>query len=433
VVFEPPFFVLMKKPGDMHSDLFKDKAAYWADRFQYCCFLDSNGYADQYGRYDYLIAAGARKSIQTSEKGAFKQLKQFQEEHCSWMFGYLGYNLKNQLEDLKSENQDHLSFPDLFFFVPEYLIAGTAKGPEVLLGNKLILEEIEAIDLPFVTQIKPELLIRQRIEKERYLRQVEHIQTHIHRGDVYEVTFCQEFFAENAVIDPLRTFSALNARSPAPFAGYLKIKDQYILCASPERFLCRRGSRITAQPIKGTAARDPDLEADLDCKRALRNDLKEQTENVMIVDLLRNDLTKIAAAGTVEVTELFGVYSFAQVHQMISTIECTLKEGLHAIDAISHCFPMGSMTGAPKIRAMELIELVESSKRGAYSGAMGYFDPNGDFDLNVVIRSILYNASSRHLSFPVGGAITYASEPLKEYEECLLKASAILETIKGSR
>jgi para-aminobenzoate synthetase component 1 len=431
VVFDRPFLFLTKKPGIMYSDLFKEKAALWADQFEYCCFLDSNGYVDQYGHFDYLIAAGASQIIQSPDSGAFQQLKQFQDEHHSWMFGYLGYDLKNQLEDLKSENPDHLSFPELFFFIPEYLIAGTALGPKVLLGNKSILEKIELMNPDLSTRTRPGITMEQRIHKADYIRQVEDIRAYIHRGDVYEVTFCQEFFTENASIDPLKTFKALNQRSPAPFAGYLKIKDQYILSASPERFLCRRGNRLTAQPIKGTAARGINQEEDLKRKKALRNDLKEQTENVMIVDLVRNDLTKAAAAGTVEVTELFGIYSFAQVHQMISTIECGLKDGLHAIDAISLCFPMGSMTGAPKIRAMELIELTESSKRGAYSGAMGYFDPKGNFDLNVIIRSMLYDAASKYLSFHVGGAITYSSEPEKEYEECLLKASAILETIKG--
>jgi para-aminobenzoate synthetase component 1 len=415
----------------MYSNLFKEKAACWADKFEYCCFLDSNGYADRHGRYEYLIAAGASQIIQNAGPAAFEKLRHFHDVHLSWMFGYLGYDLKNQLEDLRSDNPDHLSFPDLFFFIPEYLIAGTAMGPVVLLGDKHILEEIDSIDLALSSRTQSGLSIRQRISKEDYIRKVEGIQDHIQRGDVYELTFCQEFYAENAKIDPLRTFQELNLRSPAPFAGYLKIKDQYILSASPERFLCRRENRLISQPIKGTAARGINPDEDLRRKQTLKNDLKEQTENVMIVDLVRNDLTKAARPGTVEVTELFGVYSFAQVHQMISTIECELKSDLHFIDAIGSCFPMGSMTGAPKLRAMELIELSESSKRGAYSGAMGYFDPNGDFDLSVVIRSILYNAARSYLSFQVGGAITYASEPEKEYEECLLKASAILETIKG--
>lgn len=410
--------------------LFKQKALTWASSFDVCCVLDSNGYTDQYQKFDLLIAAGARQQLYASTGRAFNSLKKFYEQHQNWMFGLLGYDLKNELENLHSENPDALNFPDLFFFVPEYLIAIKDHQPEVLLGNPEILEQILRQELQ-PSKASFERKIESRMSKQIYLKKIEELQRHIQLGNIYEVTFCQEFFAAHAAIDPVAVYEKLIKISPTPFAGFFKIGEQYILSASPERFLSKKGQTLVSQPIKGTARRSSNPEADQRIRDLLKEDLKEQTENVMIVDLVRNDLTKSAVAGTVKVEELFGVYSFPQVHQMISTITCTLDPGLHFIDAIRNTFPMGSMTGAPKIRAMELIEQQEDCKRGAYSGSIGYISPDGDFDFNVIIRSILYQAKKQYLSFQVGGAITYSSVPEKEYEECMLKASAIIETLKG--
>jgi len=221
----------------------------------------------------------------------------------------------------------------------------------------------------------------------------------------------------------------LNKLSPTPFANYFKINDHYIISATPERFLSRRGRKLISQPIKGTSSRNSDFIKDTEQKEALYSNEKERAENVMIVDLVRNDLTKSAKQGTVRVEELFGVYSFKQVHQMISTVVCDLDENLSNAKIISNTFPMGSMTGAPKISAMQLAEKYESSKRGVYSGAVGYFAPNADFDFNVVIRTLLYNAKNKYLSFHVGSAITLDSDPEGEYEECLLKGKAIIDVL----
>lgn len=415
----------------MHSDSFKERAIRWANQFDYCCVLDSNGYTDKYSRFDYLIAAGSMQVIETSAGNALDKLKGIYEEYKTWMFGYLGYDLKNELESLHSTNKDSLNFPDLFFFIPEYVIGVNNNGTEVLLGSQSVLAEMLAFEHIPDPHEKPDFEIEAMVSKSAYISNVQTIQEHIHRGDIYELTYCQEFFAQHAVIDPLQTYLRLNALSPMPFSGYLKFNDKYILCASPERYLCKHGDRLISQPIKGTAARGKTPSEDQANRLKLFQDLKEQTENVMIVDLVRNDLTRTAVPGTVQVTELFGIHSFPQVHQMISTIECELAQDAHFIDAIKNSFPMGSMTGAPKIKAMELIERYESSKRGVYSGAMGYFRPEGDFDLNVIIRSIIYEAQLENLSFQVGSAITYASDAEKEFQECLLKASAIIETIKG--
>ena len=411
---------------------FKHKALQWADGFEYCCVLDSNSYPDPYGKYDLLIAAGAMQVLQNTPERAFDELKSFYNDNPGWLFGILGYDLKNGIEALQSGNPDHLEFPQLCFFKPEYLIISENGLLRVEIGGDSLLTEIDSRDIQVGKQTLPvEISTQARIQKQAYLDKIQELKRHITRGDIYEITFCQEFFAEQAQINPAKTYNKLNANSPTPFSGYLKLKDKYLLCASPERFLRKQGRQLISQPIKGTAKRSKDAVEDAGIKAQLAADLKEQTENVMIVDLVRNDLTRSALPASVKVEEQFGIYSFAQVHQMISTISCELDPNLHFIDAIKNTFPMGSMTGAPKVRAMQLIDLYEESTRGAYSGAMGYISPEGDFDFNVVIRSMLYAADNHYLSFQVGSAITDACIPEKEYEECMLKASAIIETIKG--
>ena len=413
------------------NPIFKAKALQWADGFEVCGVLDNNHYeGNAYPAYDLLIAAGVKSKVEASCGNAFPALKDFYDAAPDWMFGLLSYDLKNETEALASNNPDGLNFPDLYFFRPQYLIALKDGEAEVLIGDPVILQDIEAIVLkPEGQQLDIE--ITASMSQETYLDQVHQLQQHIQKGDCYEVTFCQEYHATQVVIDPLSIYRRLNHISPAPFSSYFKINDQYILSASPERFLCKRGKQFVSQPIKGTTRRSADPVLDEQLRQQLKDNLKEQTENVMIVDLVRNDLTKSAKPGSVKVTELFGIYSFPQVHQMISTVESELQPGVHFIDGIKNTFPMGSMTGAPKIRAMQLIEKYENSKRGAYSGSVGYLTPSGDFDFNVLIRTLLYQASSGYLSFQVGGAITYGSDAESEYEECQLKASALLQTLKG--
>lgn len=411
---------------------FKHKALHWADQFEYCCVLDSNSYPDPYGKYDLLIAAGATHVLYSDSEGAFENLKSFYAAHPGWLFGILGYDLKNGIEALQSGNPDQLGFPQLCFFQPEYLIVSENDVLRVEVGPANLLEEINTQNLQNNEQsTSAEVNIQAMMDREIYIHKIQELKQHISRGDVYEITFCQEFFARQARINPAETYARLNFNSPTPFAAYLKLKDKYLLCASPERFLRKKGQQLISQPIKGTAKRGKDAATDVVIKAQLAADLKEQTENVMIVDLVRNDLTRSATPASVKVEEQFGIYSFAQVHQMISTISCELHPDVHFIDAIKNTFPMGSMTGAPKVSAMELIEKYEESTRGAYSGATGYISPEGDFDFNVVIRSMLYASDKAYLSFQVGSAITAACIPEKEYEECMLKASAIIETIKG--
>ena len=407
---------------------FKQKALHWANQFDVCCFLDSNNYKDDYSEYEFVLAAGCKAELKSAEGNGFELLKQFYETHKQWLFGFFGYDLKNELEDLKSENADRLTFPELYFFVPQYLIVSRNNQLEVILGDEAVLGQIENIKL-FQVEDMPELSIQKRISKNEYITKVNALKKHILQGDIYEVNFCQEFFSENAKINPVETFTLLNKISPTPFSGYFKLYERYILSATPERFLSKRGSRLISQPIKGTARRSTDFAEDQQIKERLKHDAKEQAENVMIVDLVRHDLTKSAVKGSVKVDELFGIYTFPQVHQMISTISCELDPKVHFIDAIKNAFPMGSMTGAPKVMAMKLIEQYEETRRGVYSGSFGCINPDGAFDFNVIIRSILYNEQKMYLSFQVGGAITYESDAEKEYNECLLKASAILKVL----
>ena len=409
-------------------NILKKKALQWASTHDICCCLDSNQYSDPYTQYDCLIAVGSDYTLSANAGNAFQQLQSFYEQHQNWMFGLLAYELKNEIEQLDSAHQDQLQFPDLFFFVPKYLIALKGSEIKILKGEQSILALIEQINLPDAT-VKTNLKIENKFDKKTYISTVEKLQSHIKRGDIYEVNFCQEFFANHAIINPLGVYQELNKLSPTPFSGFFKINDRYILSATPERFLCKRGNRLISQPIKGTAKRSMEAKEDERIKAELKSSVKEQAENVMIVDLVRNDLTKSAIKGTVKVDELFGIYTFPQVHQMISTISCELDPEIHFIEAIKNTFPMGSMTGAPKIKAMKLIDQYERSKRGVFSGSFGCISPTGDFDFNVIIRSILYNAEQQYLSFQVGGAITYAASAEEEYDECLLKASAILKVL----
>ncbi|MBC8110655.1 MAG: anthranilate synthase component I family protein [Verrucomicrobia bacterium] len=347
----------------------------------------------------------------------------------------MAYDLKNEIEDLISENSDKLDFPEAYFYVPTYLffihensfeIASKDREPDEIYG--------ELLRMPTQEQEPNQTLFRKplqnRTSKEKYLSSLEKLKNHILEGDMYEINYCMEFFSEDAHINPREVYLALNELSPMPFSAYLKIPpNKYAICASPERFLKKKGSQLISQPIKGTAKRGENIEADTLLISQLRNSEKEQAENMMIVDLVRNDLARSSRTGSVAVQEMFGIYTFPALHQMISTVISEKKPEIPLTEVIKNAFPMGSMTGAPKIKAMQIIENEEVSKRSLYSGAIGYFTSEGDFDFNVVIRSILYNAWKHHVSFQVGSAITFDAEAEKEYEECLLKAKTMEQVL----
>ena len=398
--------------------------------------LDSNQYLQPHSSYDSILAVDAFTSIQTDAIHGFSKLKEYQSITNDWIFGYLSYDLKNDIEPLKSQNFDGLQFPDLCFFQPKKLF--------LLKDNILTIKYLNFVSDEIDTDLKSiqsfsiqtddthnnAIKIESRISKASYLDKVRTLLTHIHRGDVYEANFCQEFYA-NADLNPLETYFKLNEISQTPFATFFKNGSQFLLSASPERYLKKTALEITSQPIKGTTKRSQNLEEDLQLKTTLESDQKERSENIMIVDLVRNDLSKIAQKGTVKVTELCQIHSFNQVHHMISTVQAEAIPTVSAVDIIAATFPMGSMTGAPKISAMNIIESLEETKRGLYSGAVGYFTPEADFDFNVVIRSILYNASTSYISFSVGSAITSKSTPENEYQECLVKAKAMRSVLEN--
>ena len=412
---------------------FKNQLLHWANQHREVVFLDSNQYHQKYSSYDAVLAVDAFTSIKTDYENAFQDLYQYQSQTKDWLFGYLSYDLKNDTEDLQSNNFDGLEFPDLFFFQPKKLFLIKENQIEIQY-LRMCDDEIET-DFEEITQCSvfsipsSDVEIQQRISKENYLSKVSKMLEHIHRGDIYEANFCMEFYAENAQIEPLEIYQKLNAISEPPFAVYFKNNFQYLLSASPERYLRKEGLKVISQPIKGTARRSFDLEQDEQLKSDLAQNEKERSENIMIVDLVRNDLSHTATKGSVQVEELCQIYTFKQVHQMISTIVSEVENTTSPIEILRTTFPMGSMTGAPKISAMQIIEALEETKRGLYSGAVGYFTPTGDFDFNVVIRSILYNAKNQYLSFSVGSAITSQAIPEMEYEECLLKAKAMFEVL----
>ena len=412
---------------------FKNQLLHWANQHREVVFLDSNQYHQKYSSYDAVLAVDAFTSIKTDYENAFQDLYQYQSQTKDWLFGYLSYDLKNDTEDLHSNNFDGLAFPDLFFFQPKKLFLIKENQIEMqylrMCDDEIEADFEEIISLTSNFQLPTSITIEQRISKENYLSKVSKMLEHIHRGDIYEANFCMEFFAEKAQIEPLDIYQKLNAISKPPFAVYFKNNFQYLLSASPERYLRKEENKVISQPIKGTAKRSFDLEQDEQLKSDLAQNEKERSENIMIVDLVRNDLSHTATKGSVQVEELCQIYTFKQVHQMISTIVSEVENTTSPIEILKTTFPMGSMTGAPKISAMQIIESLEETKRGLYSGAVGYFTPNGDFDFNVVIRSILYNSKNEYLSFSVGSAITSQAIPEMEYEECLLKAKAMFEVL----
>lgn len=413
---------------------FKNQLLHWANQHREVVFLDSNAYNQKYSSYDSVLAIDAFTSIKTDYENAFQDLYQYQSQTKDWLFGYLSYDLKNDTEDLQSNNFDGLAFPDLFFFQPKKLFLIKENQVEIqylrMCDDEIEFDFEEILSITSIINHPSSINIQQRISKENYLSKVSKMLEHINRGDIYEANFCMEFYAENAQIEPLEIYQKLNAISEPPFAVYFKNNFQYLLSASPERYLRKEGLKVISQPIKGTARRSFDVEQDEQLKSDLAQNEKERSENIMIVDLVRNDLSHTATKGSVQVEELCQIYTFKQVHQMISTIVSEVENTTSPIEILRTTFPMGSMTGAPKISAMQIIEELEETKRGLYSGAVGYFTPTGDFDFNVVIRSILYNSKNQYLSFSVGSAITSQAIPEMEYEECLLKAKAMFEVLK---
>ncbi|MBI1192927.1 MAG: aminodeoxychorismate synthase component I [Bacteroidetes bacterium] len=437
--------------------------------FSHACLLHSNGAPDRHR--DWLVALGARRVYSGDVSG----LEAFAAAGSGWLFGYLSYDLKNVLcqpersvGQLHSRLPDRIGFAELCWFEPEGLAVceqGVVRFPlggEAWFREKLGMADAGAAaagsagagaaasgtagagapvapDSPAPLAVfqpaapSPHFPASYDFTLADYTDRVERLRAHIREGDVYEVNLCPQFYAANVNLDPVAAFDSLNKRSKAPFAGYFRAEEQHLLCASPERFLQRRGNLLRSQPIKGTAARGLTAEEDALLAAGLLASEKDRAENTMIVDLVRNDLARVCEPGSVAVPELCGLHTFPTLHHLISTVEGRLRPGQGLLDVLRAAFPMGSMTGAPKIMAMELIERYEHSRRGVYSGSLGYLEPGGDMDLNVVIRSLLYHAGSGTAGWGAGGAITWDSEPAAEWNELHVKANAVQQVLTGEK
>ena len=387
----------------------------------------SNFLPKDYVNYDLIAGVDSLNHLR-SNKNSLKSLKNFHNKSKDWLFGYISYNLKNEIESFNNNNQD--TNDKIHFFVPKFLLLVKNTTLEVLTyESKENTDKFINISADFEYEKVKKITLSCVESKDKYTKKINLIKENIQRGDIYEMNYCVEFFAKNVKIIPQQLFLELNSTTRSPFAAFMKLNDNFILCASPERFLKKKHSSLISQPIKGTSSRGSTIQQDKSLFYKLNKSEKDISENVMIVDLVRNDLSKISKKSSVHVEDLCNVYGFEYVYQMISTISSQAKSNIHFTDILKSAFPMGSMTGAPKLRAMELIDSYEEKNRNFYSGSLGYIDPNGDFDFNVIIRTIVYNAIQKYLSVGVGGAITAKSDPDLEYKECLIKINPIIKAL----
>ena len=392
------------------------------------CYLNSN---DGTG----ILAFGDGPFLRIDSPACFEEINQFTIDHeNAYIFALLSYDLKNGIENLSSKNADDSDFPSVVLWRPEFVVKCKndeyeyAQGEDQT-GNDAFIRSI--LNVHIVSDLNETVSFRPRTSKEQYLETVNKLKEHIQKGDIYEVNYCQEYISYNTDIKSLnKTYVNLNNITKAPFSCLFNFDEFAVFSCSPERFIKKNNSHLLAQPIKGTAKRGKNAAEDNSLIETLQNDPKERAENIMIVDLMRNDLSKVAEKNSVEVDELCEIYSFETVHQMISTVSCQVKKEHSFVDILKATFPMGSMTGAPKIRAMELIEEYEDFKRGLYSGSIGYIAPNGDFDFNVIIRTMIHNRDRKTLSCAVGSAITIKSDAEKEYEECQIKIKKMIDVFK---
>jgi para-aminobenzoate synthetase component I len=337
-------------------------------------------------------------------------LTDFRKRYPGYLVGYLGYDLKNYSETLKSENPDPVLLPEMWFGSPQAIyrqIVDSDCKPQQVEREKPGL-----VDIQLDSMISPQ----------EYVKAVRDAQKAIYEGDIYEVNLSHQLRASFSG-DPLDLYEMMCQRGPVPYASFLRINNVHICCASPELFLRKSGRKLFSDPIKGTRARGKSEQEDQEILQELNESTKDRAENLMIVDLVRHDMSQISEPGSVQVPRLFDIQTFGTVHQMVSRVQAELRDDVSPEEALRACFPMGSMTGAPKIRAMEYIEKLENYRRGLYSGAIGFFDPAGDFSFNVVIRSAIVKGEK--LWYSAGGAITSDSDPQQEWEETLVKIRAL--------
>jgi para-aminobenzoate synthetase component 1 len=415
------------------KELFINKMLNWVDRFGIFLFLDGNDFEDDRA-FSTILAAGSKRSFVCRTDDPLHELQQFYDSSPAWIFGHFTYDFFRYNFPIDSRHLPVIEFPPVFFFEPEVLIRISDSTIEILCDgdSSKIFEEINSINALPEKISEQKIHIKNRVSRDDYINTLHSLKAHLQAGDCYEINYCQEFFSESVQLNPYALFLSLMKRSPAPFSVLYKNNNKYCISSSPERFIKKKGCEILSQPMKGTITRGADAQQDAMNKRSLETSEKDQSENVMIVDLVRNDLSRFCKPGSVVVDELFGVHSFPQVHQMISTVRGEMESAQNWTDVFRYCFPMGSMTGAPKKRVIELSDQYEAAARGLYSGSIGYVTPDADMDFNVVIRSVFYDAGNNYLNFWAGGGITISSNPEKEYEESCLKASVIKQILEGA-
>ncbi|MFY0674537.1 MAG: anthranilate synthase component I family protein [Bacteroidia bacterium] len=349
------------------------------------------------------------------------------------LLGYLSYELKNQFEKLKSTGSKISNGEQISFFKPDYYLEINSNNEIRTTSEKTFLEINAPTNHLIISKNDKnncEVEFNKDVSDEDYLSNIELIKENIKNGSVYELNYCRKFEAKVS-IDPYSVFALQMSNNQSPYSFLFKNDIEFVISGSMERFLCKKGNKLISQPIKGTLKnKNQNIAKE---QKQLLNDAKERAENLMIVDLVRNDLSKCSITGSVKVQELFGIYSYPSVHQMISSVSSRVKAETSFSEIIQSLFPMGSMTGAPKISAMKTIDDLETFQRGLFSGAFGYIMPNGDFDLNVVIRSIFYNSKSHLINIPVGSAITIDSNGEQELNECNHKIDYLKKLISNCR
>jgi para-aminobenzoate synthetase component 1 len=355
--------------------------------------------------------------------------------------GYFGYDLGWRLERLPVVSTDDVGMPDMAVGIYDWaLVVDHQQQQSWLVGqgrDSATRELWQKLIATFSSPPKPQARQRLRIQgpissnlsRQQYSESFQRIQTYIHDGDCYQVNFAQRFRVP-VTGDPWEAYSSLRRENPAPFGAYLKLPQGEVLSCSPERFLQVRDRKVETRPIKGTRPRGKTAEEDRLLREELDASAKDRAENLMIVDLLRNDLGKSCQPGSVTVPMMFEVESFATVHHLVSTVIGELAPGEDAVSLLRGCFPGGSITGTPKLRAMEIIEELEPNRRGVYCGAIGYLGFDGDMDTNIIIRTLIHRKGS--IFFSAGGGIVADSEMEAEYQETFHKAAAMLELLQRS-
>ena len=409
---------------------FKDKLLFFSKSKENVILLDSNSKKND---YEFIFSYGKISELKSFDNSLDK-LDNYIKQVDDWIFGFVSYDLKDEIEGFSSKNLKYFDVPNLSFFQPSTIWVFDGVELKALYFDEKELfdvwNEINKIHIGYDSiKSNPNVELKGRLSREEYIKKIKNIKKRIKMGDTYELNFCFDFFNDNTKINPENTFKKLNKLTESPMSVYYKDHHLHVLSSSPERFIKRNKKTIISQPIKGTKKRGKNIDEDVFLINSLKNSIKEKSENHMIVDLVRNDFSRIAKKGSVKVTELSKINTYKNIHQMVSTIEAQIENDMFFSTILKSTFPMGSMTGAPKIKTMKIIDELEETSRGIYSGAIGYIDPNENFDFNVVIRTIIYDDKLSKISVNVGSGITFKSDPKDEYEECLTKIDALKKSL----